>query len=80
MHPESPSKTAATQAFRPALALLQRAARPDLHHLWRAIVWLVLAALLEVLGPIMGKALIDEHLLPHHLDWPRMAALLAAWY
>jgi ATP-binding cassette subfamily B protein/ATP-binding cassette subfamily C protein/ATP-binding cassette subfamily B multidrug efflux pump len=25
----------------------------------------------------MGKALIDEHLLPHHLDWPRMAALLA---
>ena len=77
MQPESSSKTAATQAFRPALALLQRAARPDLHHLWRAIVWLVLAALLEVLGPIMGKALIDQHLLPHHLDWPRMAALLA---
>ncbi|MYN44074.1 ATP-binding cassette domain-containing protein [Pseudoduganella sp. FT93W] len=77
MHPESTSKTPAAQAFRPALALLQRAARPDLHHLWRAIIWLVLAALLEVLGPIMGKALIDEHLLPHHLDWPRMAALLA---
>ncbi|WP_348697256.1 ABC transporter transmembrane domain-containing protein [Duganella fentianensis] len=77
MHPESPNKTSAAQAFRPALALLQRAARPDLHHLWRAIVWLVLAALLEVLGPIMGKALIDQHLLPHHLDWPRMAALLA---
>ncbi|MFC0166785.1 ABC transporter ATP-binding protein [Pseudoduganella danionis] len=77
MHPESTSKTPAAQAFRPALALLQRAAQPDLHHLWRAIIWLVLAALLEVLGPIMGKALIDEHLLPHHLDWPRMAALLA---
>ncbi|WP_374360865.1 ABC transporter ATP-binding protein [Pseudoduganella danionis] len=77
MHPESTSKTPAVQAFRPALTLLQRAARPDLHHLWRAIIWLVLAALLEVLGPIMGKALIDEHLLPHHLDWPRMAALLA---
>lgn len=77
MHPESPNKTPAAQAFRPALTLLQRAARPDLHHLWRAIVWLVLAALLEVLGPIMGKALIDQHLLPHHLDWPRMAALLA---
>jgi ATP-binding cassette subfamily B multidrug efflux pump len=40
-------------------------------------LWLILAALLEVLGPIMGKALIDEHLLPHHLDWPRMAGLLA---
>jgi ATP-binding cassette subfamily B multidrug efflux pump len=31
-----------------------------------------------VLGPILGKALIDEHLLPHHLDWPRMALLLGA--
>jgi ATP-binding cassette subfamily B protein/ATP-binding cassette subfamily C protein/ATP-binding cassette subfamily B multidrug efflux pump len=32
-----------------------------------------------VLGPIMGKALIDEHLLPHHLDWPRMAGCWPAW-
>ncbi|HJV01054.1 MAG TPA: ABC transporter transmembrane domain-containing protein [Burkholderiaceae bacterium] len=60
-----------------AVALLRRAARPDRRHLGWAVLWLVLAALLEVLGPIMGKALIDQHLLPHHLDWPRMAALLA---
>ncbi|MFS2139521.1 ABC transporter ATP-binding protein, partial [Duganella sp. Dugasp56] len=60
-----------------AVSLLRRAALPDQHHLGWAVMWLVLAALLEVLGPIMGKALIDEHLLPHHLDWPRMAALLA---
>ena len=59
-----------------AIALLRRAARPDLHHLRGALVWLILAALLEVLGPILGKALIDDHLLPHHLDWPRMALLL----
>ncbi|MYM30392.1 ATP-binding cassette domain-containing protein [Duganella sp. CY15W] len=63
--------------MRQAIALLRRAALPDQHHLGWAILWLVLAALLEVLGPIMGKALIDEHLLPHHLDWPRMAGLLA---
>ena len=62
---------------RRAFALLHRAARPDQHHLGWAVMWLMLAALLEVLGPIMGKALIDEHLLPRHLDWPRMAALLA---
>jgi ATP-binding cassette subfamily B protein/ATP-binding cassette subfamily C protein/ATP-binding cassette subfamily B multidrug efflux pump len=60
-----------------AIALLRRAARPDQHHLGWAVLWLAIAALLEVLGPIMGKALIDEHLLPHHLDWPRMAGLLA---
>ncbi|RZT08804.1 ATP-binding cassette, subfamily B, multidrug efflux pump [Duganella sp. CF402] len=63
--------------MRQAIALLRRAARPDQHHLGWAVLWLAIAALLEVLGPIMGKALIDEHLLPHHLDWPRMAALLA---
>ncbi|MYN39840.1 ATP-binding cassette domain-containing protein [Duganella sp. FT109W] len=63
--------------LRQALSLLRRAALPDQHHLGWAVLWLVAAALLEVTGPIMGKALIDEHLLPHHLDWPRMAALLA---
>jgi ATP-binding cassette subfamily B protein/ATP-binding cassette subfamily C protein/ATP-binding cassette subfamily B multidrug efflux pump len=63
--------------MRQAIALLRRAARPDQHHLGWAVLWLAIAALLEVLGPIMGKALIDEHLLPHHLDWPRMAGLLA---
>ncbi|MYM24169.1 ATP-binding cassette domain-containing protein [Duganella sp. FT135W] len=63
--------------MRQAIDLLHRAARPDQHHLGWAILWLALAALLEVMGPIMGKALIDEHLLPHHLDWPRMAGLLA---
>jgi len=63
--------------MRQAFALLHRAALPDRHHLSWAVLWLIVAALLEVMGPIMGKALIDEHLLPHHLDWPRMAGLLA---
>jgi ATP-binding cassette subfamily B protein/ATP-binding cassette subfamily C protein/ATP-binding cassette subfamily B multidrug efflux pump len=72
----SPPVSARRQTWQ-AVSLLRRAALPDQHHLGWAVMWLALAALLEVLGPIMGKALIDEHLLPHHLDWPRMAALLA---
>jgi ATP-binding cassette subfamily B protein/ATP-binding cassette subfamily C protein/ATP-binding cassette subfamily B multidrug efflux pump len=78
MKPEMKSETASTRGqMRQALSLLRRAALPDQHHLGWAVLWLIAAALLEVMGPIMGKALIDEHLLPHHLDWPRMAALLA---
>ncbi|MCU6496784.1 ATP-binding cassette domain-containing protein [Rugamonas sp. A1-17] len=72
-----PEPTSARRQTWQAFSLLRRAALPDQHHLGWAVLWLVLAALLEVSGPIMGKALIDEHLLPHHLDWPRMAGLLA---
>ena len=60
-----------------AVGLLRRAAHPDRRHLGWAVFWLVLAAALEVMGPILGKALIDRHLLPRHLDWPQMTALLA---
>jgi ATP-binding cassette subfamily B protein/ATP-binding cassette subfamily C protein/ATP-binding cassette subfamily B multidrug efflux pump len=72
-----PEPVSARRQTGQALSLLRRAARPDQHHLGWAVMWLLLAALLEVLGPIMGKALIDQHLLPRHLDWPRMALLLA---
>ena len=61
-----------------AVKLLRRAAHPERRHLGWAVFWLVIAAGLEVIGPILGKALIDRHLLPRHLDWPGMAALLAA--
>ncbi|NRR28942.1 ATP-binding cassette domain-containing protein [Oxalobacteraceae bacterium] len=71
-----PDETSPRRQTAQAFALLRRAALPDQHHLLWAILWLVLAAALEVSGPIMGKALIDQHLLPHHLDWPRMALLL----
>ncbi|RFP15023.1 MULTISPECIES: ABC transporter ATP-binding protein [unclassified Duganella] len=75
--PTKPEQISARRQTWQAFSLLRRAALPDQHHLGWAVMWLVLAALLEVSGPIMGKALIDEHLLPHHLDWPRMAGLLA---
>lgn len=72
-----PEEQSTAGQMRRAASLLRRAALPDQHHLSWAVLWLIVAALLEVMGPIMGKALIDEHLLPHHLDWPRMAGLLA---
>ncbi|WP_219114589.1 ABC transporter ATP-binding protein [Janthinobacterium sp. UMAB-56] len=79
-----PSKTdqahGATQSVRrqaaQAIGLLRRAAAPDLRHLYWATFWLILAAGLEVTGPILGKALIDQHLLPRNLDWTRMSMLL----
>jgi ATP-binding cassette subfamily B protein/ATP-binding cassette subfamily C protein/ATP-binding cassette subfamily B multidrug efflux pump len=69
-------KGATADQARQAAGLLRRAAHPDRMHLVWAILWLVIAAGLEVLGPLLGKKLIDEHLLPHRLDWERMALLL----
>jgi ATP-binding cassette subfamily B protein/ATP-binding cassette subfamily C protein/ATP-binding cassette subfamily B multidrug efflux pump len=59
-----------------AAGLLRRAAWPDRRQLMLATLWLMLSAFLEVIGPILGKALIDEHLIPRHADWTRMALLL----
>jgi ATP-binding cassette subfamily B multidrug efflux pump len=39
-------------------------------------LWLLLAAGLEALGPLAGKYLIDNYLLPRHADVPRIAGLL----
>lgn len=59
-----------------ATRLLRRAAAPERRHLVIATLWLILAATFEVMGPLLGKALIDDHLLPRHLDWPQMILLL----
>ncbi|MES2090399.1 MAG: ATP-binding cassette domain-containing protein [Pseudomonadota bacterium] len=59
-----------------ALQLLRRAAQPEQHHLRWGLLWLVLAAGLEALGPILGKAFIDRHLMPRHGPMLEMAALL----
>ncbi len=77
----TPSEPVAPQAAEPrntrqAVALLRRAAAPERRHLWQGTLWLMLAAALEALGPLLGKHLIDQHLLPRHLDWGAMAALL----
>ena len=77
MQSDSTPKDMRVQAAQ-AIGLLRRAAHPDRRHLAWATLWLILAAGLEVIGPILGKALIDEHLLPRNLDFPRMAMLLGA--
>ncbi|MEX5748643.1 ABC transporter ATP-binding protein [Massilia sp. X63] len=59
-----------------AACLLRRAADPERRHLYWATLWLAIAAGLEVIGPLLGKALIDDHLLTRNLDWTRMSLLL----
>ncbi|MBL8349277.1 MAG: ATP-binding cassette domain-containing protein [Burkholderiaceae bacterium] len=61
---------------RDALALLVRSARPDAPVLGGAMLWLVLAAGLEALGPLLGKVFIDRHLLPRHAELGAIAGLL----
>ena len=78
MQPD-PKQKSMRQNAAEATALLRLAARPDRRHLGWATFWLVIAAALEVTGPILGKALIDEHLLPRDLDMPRMALLLGGF-
>ncbi len=69
---------------RAAFALLAHSAAPDVAMLRAAALWLVLAAALEALGPVLGKAFIDAYLLPRQADLPAIAgllggALLAGW-
>lgn len=60
-----------------AIDLLRSAAQPEHGHLWRGAIWLVLAASLEALGPLMGKHFIDQYLLPHRFDLLAMGWLIA---
>ena len=75
-NPEQARTPQRAQAKR-AIKLLTASAAPDRKHLIWASAGLVVAAGLEVLGPILGKAIIDDHLLPGDYDWHRMGLLLA---
>lgn len=79
---EKPRADAAER--RAAFGLLVRSAAPDVAALRTAALWLVLAAALEAAGPVLGKAFIDNFLLPRKADLPAIAgllggALLAGW-
>ena len=63
--------------FSDAASLLLRAAAPERRHVIHGVVWLIVAALLEAFGPLAGKYLIDNFLLPHRVNVPAIAALLA---
>lgn len=62
--------------FGDAAALLMRAAAPERRHLMKGVAWLFLAAGLEALGPLIGKFLIDNYLLPRNARIPEIAGLL----
>ena len=74
---QKPDRGALRDQARQATRLLRRAAAPDRRQLYWATLWLILAAALEVAGPLLGKMLIDDHLLPRDMDGTRMALLLA---
>jgi ATP-binding cassette subfamily B multidrug efflux pump len=61
-----------------SVGLLMDSARPERAQLWRGGLWLLLAAGLEALAPILGKRYIDEYLLPGLYDIGAMAVLLAS--
>jgi ATP-binding cassette subfamily B multidrug efflux pump len=67
---------ARSRLFGDAASLLLRAAAPERRHLVAGVCWLVLAAGLEALGPLIGKFLIDNYLLPRNARVPEIAGLL----
>ncbi|MBC7939354.1 MAG: ABC transporter ATP-binding protein, partial [Chitinophagaceae bacterium] len=70
------ARVAGAAERRAALQLLVRAALPEAALLKGATLWLVLAAALEALGPLLGKAFIDRYLLPRDADVPAIVGLL----
>lgn len=65
--------TDAATPTRRAASLLWRAAQPDVRQLWLGLFGLLLAAGLDALGPVLGKAFIDRYLLPRD---PQLGAML----
>ncbi|MBC7603910.1 MAG: ABC transporter ATP-binding protein [Ramlibacter sp.] len=63
--------------FNDAASLLLRAAAPERRHVIHSVIWLIVAALLETFGPLAGKYLIDNYLLPRNAQIPQIAALIA---
>ncbi len=79
MQPEQqPSMTPAEQRQR-ALQLLFSAASPEKSQVRKGLLLLLIAAGLEAIGPWLGKAFIDQYLLPRQLAWTEIIPLLAAF-
>ena len=61
---------------RRAVALLVHSAATEHHHVWKGCGWLIVAALLEAAGPLLGKYFIDHTLLPRDFDLTQVVLLL----
>ena len=72
------AKTHQPPSRREALRLLWGATVADRPALRAAALWLTLASALEALAPVLYKAFIDRHLLPHQGPLAEMAGLLGA--
>ncbi len=59
-----------------AMQLLVQSAQPERAHVMWGVAFLLLASVLEAVGPFLGKAFIDHYLLPRHNDIWMMSALL----
>ena len=81
MQPElnAAQKKANTSEKKLAVQLLVQAAQPEKRHVLLGILFLFLAAGLEALGPLLGKAFIDRYLLPHQMDSAVVVGLLGAY-
>ncbi|CAN5855687.1 ABC transporter transmembrane domain-containing protein [soil metagenome] len=79
--PDPPANTTVVKNSEKKLAvqLLVQAARPEKRHVLLGIMYLFLAAGLEALGPLLGKAFIDRYLLPHQIEWGVVVALLIGY-
>lgn len=78
--PEQKTMTAvAPDLRRQAWRLLIAAAQPELRKIWLGAGLLLLAALLEAAGPLLGKYFIDTTLLQRQLNWGDVLLLLAAY-
>lgn len=75
-----PNDTSSASPLQRATRLLWQAARPDRRQLLLGLWWLALAAGLDALGPVLGKAFIDRYLLPRDPAVATMLGLLGgAW-
>jgi ATP-binding cassette, subfamily B, multidrug efflux pump len=74
------SMTPSASHFQRAKALLISAAESEKPILRAGVIWLVLAALLESAGPLLGKHFLDTYLLPRNADFTGIViTLLAMW-
>lgn len=75
--PESvPPQTPSAPTTHRAARLLWQAVQPDRRQIGLGLAWLTLAAALDALGPVLGKAFIDRHLVPHQPGLSAMLGLL----
>lgn len=62
-----------------AVQLLVQAAQPEKRHVFLGILYLLIAAGLEALGPLLGQFFIDQYLLPKHFNLWEIVALLSLY-